>query len=132
VTVNPSIDNERGGHDSGIPPRCRKVPGKQRQLESARNVEHINLFGRNKLAKASDRLVYDFSVPVGFDEGIAGGCHVISFVATRHPRRSRAILLSERDTSNHPFSFIRTITVGSGISPDLLDPSKGRRSRARN
>ncbi|PUB19225.1 hypothetical protein DFP92_101819 [Yoonia sediminilitoris] len=32
----------------------------------------------------------------------------------------------------HPLSFIRTMTVGSGLSPDLLDPLANgqRRSRA--
>ena len=50
----------------------------------------------------------------------------------RHSRRSRAILPTRWGAGRRTFSFIRTVTVGSGLAPDLLDPSHGRRSRARS
>src|SRR5262249_16319600 len=75
VTINPSVDNERSSDDGGISPRGRKVTGKQRQLEGPWNIKHVYLFGRHKLAKAIERPVHDFSMPISFDEGIAGGCH---------------------------------------------------------
>ena len=46
--------------------------------------------------------------------------------------RAYGTLAARERRRRDPFSFIRTLTVGSGISPDLLDPSTGRRSRARS
>ena len=108
-----------------------KVAREQRHLERARHVEHVNLIGRDDLDETFERLVDDVGMPGSFDECITGECHSdLLSRQTRHPRRSRPHPAPETRKAS-TFSFIRTLTVGSGIPPDLLTPPRGRRSRAR-
>jgi len=62
-------------------------------------------------------------MPAGFNEGVSGVCHrYLLFINDTSPKASRKEDAAQKTT--HPsLSFIRTITVGSGISPDLLTPN---------
>jgi hypothetical protein len=55
-----------------------------------------------------------------------------SFLRVMGNRKSRRARLGGPKSSQNPFSFIRTVTVGPGIAPDLLTRPNAleRRSRA--
>src|SRR5262245_13778718 len=68
-------------------------------------------------------------MPARFHESISGVCHH-DLLPVGHVTQGDHVRADRPWRSARAFSSIRTVTVGSGLSPDLLDPSDGRRSRA--
>ena len=146
VPVDAAVDDEGGAGDRRIAPGLREIAGEQRHLEGARGIEHVDVGGGDDLAEPFQGLIDDFGMPVGFDEGVTGGRHVNSSRDDTSPRAITCALPvagcrpdapsmrhgGRAPPADHTFSSIRTVTVGSGIAPDLLTlPGGGCREGAR-
>ena len=122
MTVNAAIHDQCGTGNGIIFSGSGKGLGHQRHFKGTGHVKTVNLRRRNERVEPDLGLIHDGGMPACFDKGKTGVCHInLLLVPTRHPRRLR--------TATNPlaggscaFSFIRTMTVGSGVSPDLLDP----------
>src|SRR5579872_3801022 len=95
------------------------------QIRPARSIENCNLPHGGELHGASEGGAGDAAIPIGFDKYISGVCHSDLLSGNRHVTQGDHVRANPALTPGmaRAFSFIRTLTVGSGISPDLLDPS---------
>ncbi len=121
VTIDTSVHDKGGAGDGTVLAGGGQIAGQQGHFERAGHIEHINLIDGNQFKKAIQCPINDVGMPVGLDERIAGVCHLSSPLVT--DTSPKAITNGQARAAHGPvirFSFIRTITVGSGIAPDLL------------
>src|SRR6516162_1156283 len=148
MPVDPAIDHEPGGNDGGIAPAFGEQQRVQRNFQRSGHLEKVDVrltepvlgdFGGERHPAAID----DLLVPAGLHEGdpprvsIFSSGLVLALIhrcSSTQETRIRAIRASKDYPpcvrQIFPFSFIRTVTVGFGIAPNLLTPPIARRALA--
>ena len=129
VAIDAAIHHQGGGDHGVIVAGLRQFLGQKGHFEGARHVKGHNLGAGDQAAlfgqESFMRAVHDIGMPACLDEGDTGGLadHLSGTLRKlAYGPRTRAMTAPGKGTRPR-FSFIQTVTVGPGVSPDLLTPS---------
>ncbi|ABX63864.1 Hypothetical protein BCAN_B0693 [Brucella canis ATCC 23365] len=132
MTIDAAVDHEGRTDDGCIAPGSGQCLGVKGNFICTRHVEYLYLDAATRLCgqfgdKAFARFVNDVGVPAGLNECDFKGCLVRTALVHRFltklesgRTKGRKNDAGRRNPDAHSLSSIRTLTVGSGISPDLL------------
>ena len=129
MAVDAAIDDQPGGDDDGVSPGPGQALGEEGNFQAAGNLEEVDAAPRNTVFpdladKGVTRLIDDFLVPASLNKSDSFNVH-----KRAHPELEVTTGAAARTTApDHdgdtgvPFSSIRTMTVGFGMTPNLLTP----------
>ena len=120
MPVNPAI-HHKGAADDCIGPARNGAFGSQRNFKGTRHADYLYRKGiAHRRHKPGQCFIHNVAMPVGGDKAYVflDGIFHLESPKLRTPRQ-----MKPRATwPATPLSFIRTLTVGPGITPGLLTP----------